>query len=167
MSKRQHWAASGSLTACWVHRERPGQWEQGKSPCRDKPAVSAAPPQFGSHQQSCRRWDSENCKYLRGLIQKDYFGQNKHESIFLPILLLWALYSWEVASWIYIMLPQRKCKVKKKNNRKNQQNKQFNNNCNKIKLHILDWKLKWSLIKITCLEIWTSWIPSSSNISAA
>lgn len=60
--------------------------------------VSAATPQFGSHQQSCWHWDSENCKYLRGLIQKDYFGESKHESIFLPTLLLWTLYSREMAS---------------------------------------------------------------------
>lgn len=41
--------------------------------------VSAAPPQFGNHQQSCKHWGSEDCKDLRGSVRKGYFGQSKHK----------------------------------------------------------------------------------------
>lgn len=56
-----------------VHGGRPVAMGAGKTSMQGQ-TVSAAPSQFGSHQQSCRHWDSENCKYLRSLIQKDYFG---------------------------------------------------------------------------------------------
>lgn len=41
--------------------------------------ASAAPPQLGNHQQSCRHWDSKDSKDLRDLVRKDYFGQSKHK----------------------------------------------------------------------------------------
>lgn len=45
--------------------------------------------------------------------------------------------------------------VQGKKSPQNKQNKKSVTTTTKTKLHILDWKLKWSLIKITCLEIWT------------
>lgn len=149
MRKRQCWAASGSLTAFW---------EASGNGSRENLHA-------GTNCVCCYStvWKPSTILLALGLWELQIFKGFDTERLF-----------WWEQTWVNISTDtspvdtvltrdgflnlryaaSEEVQGKKKNPK--QTKKPVTTTTTKIKLHVLNWKLKWSLIKITCLEIWTS-----------